>query len=30
MAHTLDAQWVVLPVTQQRPMSAWNRMDLSS
>ncbi len=25
LAHTLDAQWFVLPVAQQTPMSAWNR-----
>ncbi len=30
LAHTLDAQWVVLPVTQQTPMSAWNRTPLQA
>jgi len=25
LAHTLDAQWFVLPVAAQTPMSAWNR-----
>ena len=30
LAYTLDAQWVVLPVTQQTPMSAWNRTPLQA
>ncbi len=30
LAHTLDAQWVVLPVAQQTPMSAWNRTPLQA
>ncbi len=30
LAHTLDAQWFVLPVTQQTPMSAWNRTPLQA
>ncbi len=30
LAHTLDAQWVVLPVTQQTPMSASNRTSLQA
>ncbi len=30
LAHTLDAHWVVLPVTQQTPMSAWNRTPLQA
>jgi len=30
LAHTLDAQWFVLPVAQQTPMSAWNRTPLQA
>jgi len=30
IAHTLDAQWFVLPVTSQTPMSAWNRTPLQA
>jgi len=30
LAHTLDAQWFVLPVTSQTPMSAWNRTPLQA
>jgi len=30
LAHILDAQWFVLPVTQQTPMSAWNRTPLQA
>ena len=30
LTYTLDAQWVVLPVTQQTPMSAWNRTPLQA
>jgi len=30
LAHTLDAQWFVLPVTYQTPMSAWNRTPLQA
>jgi len=30
LEHTLDAQWVVLPVAQQTPMSAWNRTPLQA
>jgi len=30
LAHTLDAQWVVLPVAQQTPMAAWNRTPLQA
>jgi len=30
LAHTLDAQWLVLPVAQQTPMSAWNRTPLQA
>ncbi len=30
LAHTLDAQWFVLPVAQQATMSAWNRTPLQA
>ena len=30
LAHTLDAQWFVLPVAQQTPLSAWNRTPLQA
>ncbi len=30
LAHTLDAQWFVLPVAAQTPMSAWNRTPLQA
>jgi len=30
LTHTLDAQWFVLPVAQQTPMSAWNRIPLQA
>jgi len=30
LTYTLDAQWFVLPVTQQTPMSAWNRTPLQA
>jgi len=30
LAHTLDAQWFVLPTAQQTPMSAWNRTPLQA
>jgi len=30
LAHTLDAQWFMLPVAQQTPMSAWNRTPLQA
>ncbi len=30
LAHTLDAQWFVLPVAVQTPMSAWNRTPLQA
>ncbi len=30
LAHTLDAQWFVLPVAQQTPMAAWNRTPLQA
>jgi len=30
LAHTLDTQWLVLPVAQQTPMAAWNRTPLQA
>ncbi len=30
LAHSLDAQWIVLPVGEQTPMSAWNQTPLQA